>query len=250
MGAFPHIWCRANNKRGDFLVSKIETLLTLQDVDLQIRDIEKELEDIPARQKLEESRLQEHREALGAAEDKHKAAQAAVQQLELEAESIQERIRKLRQQQVELKTNKEFKTMEHEIEMAQKDILLLEDKELVLMEGVETSRLIVKESSADLKDEEEAVAEDVKALDGRAGELKDELGALKAERDKAAGEVDASWLQHYERLLSRRKDRVVVPLQEGICGGCHMKLPPSVLHNTHRKTDMVVCEYCGRLLYS
>ncbi len=233
-----------------FLVSKIETLLTLQDVDLQVRDIEKELEDIPARQKLEESRLQEHTEALGVAEDKHKAAQAAVQQLELEAESIQVRIRKLRQQQVDLKTNKEFKTMEHEIEMAKSDIVSLEEKELVLMEGVEVSRGEVKESSADLKEEEEAVAEDVKALDARAGELKEELSSLKEERGKAASEIDADWLQHYERILARRKNRVVVPLQEGICGGCHMKLPPSVLHNTRRGTDMVVCEYCGRLLYT
>jgi uncharacterized protein len=64
----------------------------------------------------------------------------------------------------------------------------------------------------------------------------------------AAGIQNRSWLQAYERIFTR-KDAALVPVEDGVCGGCHMTLPPSVVHQARRRNAAVACVYCGRLLY-
>jgi predicted nucleic acid-binding Zn-ribbon protein len=228
----------------------IEKLLVVQDIDIRIRDIEQQLRDIPLRQEQEQSRLAEHKAALQTAEDKLKEARAEVNRLELESESRKAKIGKLRQQQLELKTNKEFKAMNAEIEGVEAEISQIEDRELELMQLVEEAHAGVAQRKADLDVEDKAVQADVQALQGRASELDQEVASARAERAIAVAEIPADWLSHYERLMSRGRDRALVPLEGGVCGGCHMKLPPSFHHATRRQDDeMVVCEYCSRLLY-
>lgn len=229
----------------------IEKLLVVQDIDIRIRDIEQQLHDIPLRQEQEQSRLAEHKAALEAAEEKLKAAHAEVNRMELESESRKGQISKLRQQQLDLKTNKEFKAMNAEIAGVEAEIQRIEDCELELMQLVEEARAGVAAKRADLEVEEKAVLADVDVLQERAAELEEEVAGARAERAIAVAEIPADWLAHYERLMERGRDRGLVALQGGVCGGCHMKLPPSFHHATRRHDDeMVVCEYCSRLLYS
>ena len=89
-------------------MSNIERLLALQEHDSRIRGIKKELRDIPERKELEIERLSGHKAALADAESTMKTQQAIVKELELEITARHEKIAKLRQQQFDLKTNKEF----------------------------------------------------------------------------------------------------------------------------------------------
>jgi len=229
-------------------VNIVERLLIVQEHDCRIRDMAKELRDIPVRKKTEQSRLDEHTKALADAEQVLKAKQAEIQKFELEAQSMQERILKLRQQQGELKTNKEFKAMDEEIKSIQHQIKGIEDKQLGHMEELEKARTEVDAKKQSLKEEDGAVQVDVKVLDERAAAIKAQMDDAKAKRDVVAAEVPKDWLVPYERVFSR-KDKALVLLEDGVCCGCHMKLPPSILHDT-RKPDMkVVCSYCGRMLY-
>lgn len=229
----------------------VEKLLAVQDVDMRIREIEKELKDIPARKDLELTRLNEHKEALEKAEADLKSAQAEVNQMELETSTRKEKISKLRAQQFELKTNEQFRAMEDEIKGAEKEISEIEDREIELMDAVESARSALAERAAALKEEEAAVKDDIAVFDERASALEHELSGCREERERAVEGIQAEWLSYYGRILERRNDRVLVPLESGVCGGCHMTLPPSVHHATRRQDDeMVVCDYCGRLLYS
>ena len=229
-------------------MSAIESILALQEVDCRIRKIEQELKDIPARQERERSRLDEHTREVAVGEDALKACQAELKELELEVESRQQKISKFRQQQLLIKTNREFKAMESEISAVEHEISGLEDKELVLMEKLETAQKELVAKQAALKEESAAVEADVKVWDERALTLKDELESRRVDRDRAAEGVDGEWLSQYNRIFKRR-ERALVPLQDGICSGCHMKQPPYIVHGTKRKDAMVMCGTCGCLLY-
>ena len=50
-------------------MTTIEKLLIVQDRDRRIRQLSRESEDIPARRKLSEERLKEHKESLAAAQE-------------------------------------------------------------------------------------------------------------------------------------------------------------------------------------
>ena len=230
------------------MTSTVEKLLALQEIDSRIREVERELKEIPARKKGEEDRLGIHRKEVAEAERKLKATQTEIKKLELENASRNEKIGKFRQQQLELKTNREFKAIDTEIEGVQREIGALEEQELVLMEHVEKSRAEVAASQKALVEEQALVSVDVAKLDERIAHLNREAQELRAGREAAARGVEELWLTRYDSVF-KRKDRALVPLQDGICGGCHMKLPPSVAHDRRRGDVMVTCNFCGRLVY-
>jgi predicted nucleic acid-binding Zn-ribbon protein len=231
-----------------FKVNTVDKLLELQKRDCTIRDIKQELQDIPARQKEEEVRLDEHKLALAEAEEGLKAEQASIADVELEISSSNEKISKLRQQQLDLKTNKEFRAMEDEIKAVLAGITNFEDNQLLLMENLEQANGIVEEKRKALAEEATAVESDKQVHGERATELERELKTLEDARVSEAADIDTEWLSRYD-LIIERKDRAMVLVDNGICGGCHMQLPPAVIHAAAAHNDMVFCDHCGRLLY-
>jgi predicted nucleic acid-binding Zn-ribbon protein len=61
--------------------------------------------------------------------------------------------------------------------------------------------------------------------------------------------VDDSTRGRYERLVRNKGENVVVGVQHGVCGGCHMKLQPQLLVLCQADKELVTCSNCGRILY-
>ena len=230
-------------------VSVIDNLLEVQEKDCEILDMERELHDIPARKELEQSRLAEHDKSVTGAEEELRARNATLKEIELEIEARQEKIAKLRQQQLEIKTNKEFKAVEAEIKTIEDNISGIEDRELELMGEIETANAALQKSKESLEEERGRVAIDVGAWDERAADLEKRLEEARAAREESAKTVDPEWLSRYDRIFASKKDRVLVALADGVCSGCHMRQPPYVIHDTRKRMGMVTCSFCARLLY-
>ena len=91
--------------------------------------------------------------------------------------------------------------------------------------------------------------EQVAQLDAREENLKKELAELEANREALAAAVDEWARGRYERLVRSKGENVVVGVQHGVCGGCHMRLPPQLLVTCQAEQELVACTNCGRILY-
>ena len=230
-------------------MSVIEQLLVVQEHDIRILQLEKEMRDVPARKDRELERLNGHKAALAEAEEALKAKQAELKQLEIETAAKEEKIAKFRVQQLELKTNKEFKAMEDEIKAVESRIKATEDSELKIMEEIEAARAGVEASRKELEAEDAEVQEDIKDLDDRLAGLKAEFTDETSARAVAAEGIDAEWIARYEGIFKSKGGGALVTTQGGVCGGCHMTLPPYLQHDAKKRLGMVVCGFCGRMLY-
>ena len=79
--------------------------------------------------------------------------------------------------------------------------------------------------------------------------LEKELAGLSANREQLAAAVDEIARGRYERLMRSKGEHVVVGVDRGVCGGCHMKLPPQLLVMCQADRELVGCSNCGRILY-
>ena len=86
-------------------------------------------------------------------------------------------------------------------------------------------------------------------LNDREQSLKNELAELESNRDQLSAAVDGGLLARYERLLRHKGEKVVVGIDHGVCGGCHMKLPVQLIVSCQGQQDVVSCSNCGRILY-
>ncbi len=229
--------------------SNVEKLLVIQDRDRKIRRLEQEIKDLPKRKQLIEAQLDAFRKAHDEAEDAIRKKSLEQKDLEAQIEQRQERIRKFRQQQFEVKNNDDYRAFEHQIATLNQEISDVEDRDLVLMEEIEGLQKIRDEKLASLKDEEKVVAGELELFQQRSDNIARELEEVQQNRAELARDVDPTWLQRYDRIFQHVGDYALVEVENNTCGGCHMKLPPQAAHDARRLDDMTLCMYCGRLLY-
>jgi predicted nucleic acid-binding Zn-ribbon protein len=227
----------------------MEKILVIQDRDRRIRELSRECDDIPVHQKQIESRLDAHRGALKATQEELKKQAAASKEIDVEIESMKQKINKFREQQLQIKSNVEYKALENEIATTQAKIRELEDKELTVMEAMEQVRGTLAGREKDLQQDQNRVNEEMGTLGQRRQHMQSEIEALKKERAILAADVSPDWLSKYERIFQKTGDFAVVPVEHGTCGGCHMTLPPSVVHNAKNPLLITACNFCGRMLY-
>src|SRR5260221_12225845 len=72
---------------------------------------------------------------------------------------------------------------------------------------------------------------------------------LKFSRDELAKTADVEIMRIYERLLNNKKDRVVVPLENRTCSGCHIALTAQHENVVRKGERLIFCEHCSRIHY-
>ena len=77
---------------------------------------------------------------------------------------------------------------------------------------------------------------------------RNKTAAQDGDRDNMRGDIEGSILDEYDQLFTRYRERSVVPVDVGICGGCNMTLSPQTLADL-KGTKAVHCNNCRRLLY-
>ncbi len=228
----------------------VQPLLDLQEIDAHLRDLQKELLDIPKRRAEEENRLKDSREIHARASETLKLAQVNVANTEGDIDDRRNLILKLRQQQATLKTNREFAARTTEIGAVESEISGLETRAIAYMEEVGAAKIRLADAEAALAAEQAIVTEAQKELDDRLAEAQAAAAELEARRRDAANLCAPQMLLAYSRLLKARW-RPVVPLENGTtCGGCHLTQPPSVAHLVRRNQNLVTCQMCGRILFN
>lgn len=225
-----------------------EKLLAVQELDRRIRRIEQELADIPARKAAIENTLSDVKGRIEAARKEGTAQRAHAHEIELEVEANRQKITKYREQQMNLKTNEEFRTMESEIRGVTEGIAGLEDQEILVMEQIEQNDQTIASLQEELRGEQERAARECSVFDERAVHLQENLKSILTERQAAIDGIDPEWLRRYDAIFRRRGDYALVRVEHGVCEGCHMKLPPQVCNDALKGDAMVSCDYCGRLL--
>ena len=227
----------------------IEKLLILQDRDRKILKVQDELARLgPERQGLQ-TKLNGSQQALESAKHQVKHLESERKKLELDVEAKKQLIEKYSLQQFQTKKNEEYRALAHEIELCKQAIIKLDDQQREFMEQAETAQRIVTAASrtaAEVKKVVEARQADLAT--GETG-LKQELSELQSNRGQLAQAVDDSTRSKYERLFKQKGQNVVVGIQHGVCGGCHMGLSRSIVVTCQAEQEIITCPNCGRILY-
>jgi hypothetical protein len=169
--------------------------------------------------------------------------------LELDVEAKKAQIEKYALQQFQTKKNEEYRALAHEMDMAREVIVQLEDQQLELMQQAEDAQRQVTIALRDSGEVKKATESQLNDLASREQNLKAELAALETNRDQLTAGVDSSVLNRYDRLLRSKGDNVVVGIEHGVCGGCHMKFPVQIVLACRAEKELVSCPNCGRILY-
>ena len=231
------------------MLEAIEKLLILQDRDRMIRRMEAELARIEPERQTYQTKASSAHVQLDQSRLRAKQIESDRKRLELDVEAKKTLIERYANQQLQTRKNEEYKALAHEIDTCKADIMKIEDREIELMEQAERSQKEQARLTKEADGAKKLADEQITQLGLREANLERELAELKSNREAVAVAVDVGVRARYERLAKSRGENVLVGVQHGVCGGCHMKLPPQTLVACQSDQDVVTCNSCGRILY-
>jgi uncharacterized protein len=182
--------------------------------------------------------------------------QEEINELNAEVKSRKEKIKenevavkKYKEQQSEIKNNREYEALEKEIEFSELDTLTHKKKIKVLEEKVKLVQVSKEEVTA-------KHTERVKDLEDKKGELdlivketEEEEKKLQKQAGAAEKKVDSRILNAYHNIrLNMRNGLAVVGTDRNACGGCFAIIPPQRLAEIRQQKKIIICENCGRIL--
>jgi predicted nucleic acid-binding Zn-ribbon protein len=231
------------------MLESIEKLLVLQDRDRRIRRVQGELAHIEPERQTFKVRAGTAQNSLETAKNRIKQIESDRKNLELEVEAKKEQIAKYANQQLQTRKNEEYRALTNEINTCKEEIFKIENREIELMEQAEAAQKEVARATQASTEARKLMEEQISQLAGREQNLKNELTELTTNREELAAAVDEGARARYERLVRNKGESVVVGVQHGVCGGCHMRLPAQVLVTCQAQQELVTCTNCGRILY-
>ena len=238
--------------RGAFFLlmnTDLNRLIRLQQLETAAEDARRKIAEYPERVRALDARLQAARERSAAVKSRLGAAQYKRRADEKDVASVQTRLAKYKDQLLEVKTNREYTAMLHEIETAQNDIKAREDRILEIMLETDELNADVKRSEADLKLVEKEIADARSHLDAEMTSLQAEVDRSAAARTVLTGDIDRRVLGVFDHVARSRYGVAVAEAKNGTCTICHVRLRPQVFNEVRRNESIIQCDSCQRILY-
>ena len=159
------------------------------------------------------------------------------------------RIKKLETQQSNIKKVDEFNALTLETTAAEREKVTMEQKLSDLVDKKVSEEELLERIQSSLKNSEESSKDLEKEIKASVTLINEEGSHLKSKRDEMAKSANSELLHIYERLLKNKKDRVVVPIENRTCSGCHIVLTSQHENLVRKGENLVFCEHCSRIHY-
>ena len=226
-------------------------LLELQDLDLKIEACKARETEIPKQKNKYDVRRKRLAEEMEACEKRCKGMQVEQKEIDLDIQSKQTQVAKYNTQLLAVKKNEEYQALLHEIELIKKQIGIREERQIAIMIELDEAKVRLEEDRKRIQGELADIEKQCSLVDEELKEAVTQRKQLEQLRGPAAEKVRPDLMAHYNRIRSRMKlGRVVVPLNDEVCTGCHMKVIPQIVNELLAGEKLHTCRNCGRLLYT
>jgi predicted nucleic acid-binding Zn-ribbon protein len=216
--------------------SEIDKIRTLRgELPLEVQDLEDEIAGLQTR--------------IDKLNEEVKSLETATNNKKNEINIAKDLIKKYKEQQNNVRNNREYDSLSKEIEYQTLEIELCEKR--------------IKEFAAQIKEKNDLIEESKNKLEERKNDLeskKNELEDITADTQKEE-ELLISRRQEYEKMIEERlltaykkirknarNGLAVASVERDACGGCFNQIPPQRQLDIRSRKKIIVCEYCGRIL--
>jgi uncharacterized protein len=169
--------------------------------------------------------------------------------IEAEVAELKSKAQKLENQQSGVRKVEEFNALTHEIsslerEKAAKEQRLSDNYDKLSLEEdfLKNLKLSFESTKTNSNQLEEEIRASIVAINAEGQDIMQR----RATNSEAC---NADLMEIYEKLLQNKKDRVIVPIENRCCSGCHIMVTAQHENLVRKGERLVFCEHCSRIHY-
>ena len=235
----------------------MNALLALHQTERQIRALRSRVDSAQLYLTMQQRKQDEIKEQQEALSTRRLQRQVHGGTLETEAQAVEERLGKLREDLNSATSTKEYHGLLNEVN-AQKDVKrVLDDQAIGEMSEIENTDRELEDLGSQMTERKTVVKKAKQDLKERESEVAEQLQTLEGERDQRRADVNDGVLDRYELLLEDLDGDVMAEVseidrkrREYACGECSVHLPFDQVNRITANADEVLqCETCMRILF-
>ena len=228
---------------------KIMALYELQKIDSAIDEINKIKGELP----LEVQDLEDELAGLNTRIENVNAEieelNSLTRQRKREVDQAQIMIGNYKEQQNNVRNNREYDAITKEIEYQELEIELAEKRLKEYAAQMKSKKAVIEETNNLVRERTIDYNAKKSELDSIEAETASQVAELTAKAEKAKAPIDERLLAAYNRIRHNvRNGLAVVTISRDACGGCFNRIPPQRQSDIRQGKKLIVCEYCGRIL--
>ncbi len=225
------------------------SLLILQDRDMNLQRIERELASLPDERASTQKKIDDLKAEIEAGRQAVKELEVKGKLIETEISEFEEQALKYKNQQLLVKKNEEYQALTHEIESTQAKISELEEKEIELLYELDEARKTQAQDEAACQEKIQVETRFLARLDEKEANLNGEIDAARKSLAEVEDGLAKPMLSVYRRVSRGLKFPIIVGLTDAKCQGCHMRVSSSVEVEVMKGNEITTCDNCGRMLF-
>ena len=228
---------------------KILALYELQKIDSEIDEINKVKGELPLEVQDLEDEMAGMTTRIEHVNAEIEELNSLIKQRKREVDQAKIMIGNYKEQQNNVRNNREFDAITKEIEYQELEIELAEKRLKEYAAGIKAKKLQLEEAENLSKERAADLAAKKAELESIEVETAPQVAEYEAQRERVLAKIDERLLAAYERIRRNvRNGLAVVTVKRDACGGCFNRIPPQRQVDIRQGKKIIVCEYCGRIL--
>jgi hypothetical protein len=217
-------------------VSKIDEIKILRgELPLEVQDLEDEIIGMNTRMENFDSEIAD--------------ISSSIAGKKIEIEEARKKIARYKEQQNNVRNNREYDNLSKEIEFQTLEIELCEKRIREFTATLEARQADQKITADHLAERKLDLQQKKSELNEIVSETKQEEEKLREHAKEIESHIEVRLLTVFKRIRKNaRNGLAVVYVQRDACGGCFNKIPAQRQLDIRLHKKIIVCEYCGRIL--
>ena len=230
------------------IAQKLDALLKLQIFDSQLDELVKIRGGLPEEVRDLEDDIAGFETRIGKFQAEIKTLDEEIERNRIAKKDAEKLITKYKDQQMNVRNNREFDAISKEIELQSLEIELAEKRIGEAQFRVRGKEEEIKTTQAALNERKEDLKAKKADLDQITSESQEEEKLIIKGRDQQATTIEPRLLNSYNKIRGNALNGLaVVMVKRGACGGCFNVVPPQRQADIKDKKKIIVCEHCGRI---
>ncbi|MBP9597682.1 MAG: nucleotide-binding protein [Desulfobacter sp.] len=228
---------------------EIATLVKLQEAETQIVRLKDLLHEVEKKKIKLASRLKQFAAALKENTEELERLEKNCIDSENEIKIVDARIIKSNETLRNVTTNKEYQVLLREVDDNKKRKDALETELLQIMEEREKSQAVVNESTKEYQQLEEQIKAEQNQIEEQTTKDRKLLEEYIKSQKEIGVSLDPKLLDRFKRISKMNQGSAVANVQDEVCLGCFMNIPPQLYIEVQRGNQLILCPQCSRILY-